>query len=140
MALIPVTRSISIDESELGESFIRASGPGGQHVNTTSTAVQLRFDVRSSPSLPEMVKRRLEEIAGNRLTRDGVIVLTAESERSQQMNRDEVRQRLLAMIREAAMVPKKRRPTRPSRAAKAARVDAKKKRSGVKALRSRVEP
>ncbi|MES2096867.1 MAG: alternative ribosome rescue aminoacyl-tRNA hydrolase ArfB [Pseudomonadota bacterium] len=138
MPMIPVTRSISIDSDELDESFTRSGGAGGQHVNTTDSAVILRFDVASSPNLPEAVKLRLATLAGSRLTNDGVLVLRSEGARSQMINRQEVRERLLELIREATIVPKKRRPTRPSKAAKARRVDAKKGRSTVKAGRGRV--
>jgi len=138
MPLIPVTRSISIDEAELVESATRASGAGGQHVNTTDSAVILRFDVAGSPSLPEAVKARLISLAGARMTGDGVLILRSEGSRSQFENRREVRERLIAMIAEATIVPRKRRPTKPSKAAKAKRVDAKKARSGVKAGRGKV--
>lgn len=138
MPLIPVTRSIAIDSDEIEESFTRAAGPGGQGVNTTDSAVLLRFDVRNSPNLPEAVKTRLEAIAGSRLTREGVLVLRSEGARSQLLNRQEVRERLLDLIREATFVPKKRKPTRPSKAAKARRMEGKAKRSAVKSLRGRV--
>ena len=138
MPTIPVTRSISIDSDELEESFTRSGGAGGQHVNTTDSAVILRFDVASSPNLPEAVKVRLVSLAGSRMTNEGVLVLRSEGARSQLLNRQEVRDRLLDLIREATIVPKKRRPTRPSKAAKARRVDAKKGRSSVKAGRGRV--
>ncbi|GHH07734.1 MULTISPECIES: alternative ribosome rescue aminoacyl-tRNA hydrolase ArfB [Sphingomonas] len=138
MAAIPITRSISIDSDELQESFTRAGGPGGQHVNTTDSAVLLRFDVGASPSLPDAVKNRLAVLAGSRLTRDGVLVLRSEGARSQLLNRQEVRERLVAMIREATIVPKRRRPTKPSKAAKAKRLDGKTKRSSVKSLRGKV--
>jgi ribosome-associated protein len=138
MAAIPITRSISIDSDELVESFTRASGPGGQHVNTTDSAVLLRFDVAGSPNLPEMVKNRLAELAGSRMTREGVLVLRSEGARSQLLNREEVRERLVTLIREATLVPRKRKPTKPSRAAKARRVDEKKGRSAVKAGRGKV--
>jgi ribosome-associated protein len=140
MPAIQITRSIAIDSSELEEKFTRASGPGGQHVNTTDSAVQLRFDVAGSPSLPQAVKDRLTILAGSRMTNEGWIVLTAQGERSQEMNRREIRERLFDLIREATIVPKKRRPTKPSRAAKARRVDSKKLRAKVKGLRGRVEP
>ena len=140
MPAIQITRSIAIDSSELEEKFTRASGPGGQHVNTTDSAVQLRFDVAGSPSLPQAVKDRLAVLAGSRMTNEGWIVLTAQGERSQEMNRREIRERLFDLIREATIVPKKRRPTKPSRAAKAKRVDSKKLRAKVKGLRGRVEP
>lgn len=138
MPRIPVTRSISIDSEELEESFTRASGPGGQHVNTTDSAVLLRFDVGNSPNLPLAVKNRLAVLAGSRLTREGVLVLRSEGARSQLLNRQEVRDRLLDLIREATIIPKKRRPTKPSKAAKAKRMDGKTKRSTVKSLRGRV--
>ncbi|WP_404368583.1 alternative ribosome rescue aminoacyl-tRNA hydrolase ArfB [Sphingomonas sp. MMS24-J45] len=138
MAAIPVTRTISIDSDELEESFTRAGGPGGQHVNTTDSAVLLRFDVGNSPSLPLAVKNRLAVLAGSRMTRDGVLVLRSEGARSQLLNRQEVRERLIDLIREATIVPKRRRPTKPSKAAKAKRVEGKLKRSAVKSLRGRV--
>lgn len=138
MPLIQVTRSIAIDERELEESFTRASGPGGQHVNTTDSAVMLRFDVWGSPNLPDAVKRRLSVLAGSRLSKEGVLTLRGEGARSQEMNRRDVRERLVALIQEATIVPKTRRATKPSRSAKAKRVDAKKGRSAVKAGRGRV--
>lgn len=138
MPAISITRSIAIDEDEIVESFTRSGGPGGQHVNTTDSAVLLRFDVAASPNLPEAVKRRLGELAGSRMTREGVLVLRSEGARSQLVNRQDVRERLIELIRAATIVPKKRRPTKPSKAAKARRVDAKKGRSAVKAGRGRV--
>nr|WP_277923895.1 alternative ribosome rescue aminoacyl-tRNA hydrolase ArfB [Sphingomonas hankookensis] len=137
--MIPITRSISIDSGELVESFTRASGPGGQHVNTTDSAVLLRFDVVASPGLPEAVKHRLAVLAGSRLTKDGVLTLRADASRSQEMNRREVRERLFELIREATIVPKKRRATKPTKASQVRRVDAKKGRSQVKAGRGRVK-
>ncbi|MFS0770715.1 alternative ribosome rescue aminoacyl-tRNA hydrolase ArfB [Sphingomonas sp. 1P08PE] len=138
MVAIPITRSIAIDSDELDESFTRAGGPGGQHVNTTDSAVLLRFDVARSPGLPELVKERLAVLAGSRMTRDGVLVLRSEGARSQLLNRQEVRERLVALIKEATIVPKKRRPTRPTKASQTRRVDAKVKRSSVKAGRGKV--
>lgn len=138
MPRIPVTRSISIDSEEIEESFTRSSGPGGQHVNTTDSAVLLRFDVGASPNLPLVVKNRLAVLAGSRMTREGVLVLRSEGARSQLLNRQEVRDRLLELIREATIIPKKRKPTKPSKAAKAKRMDGKAKRSTVKSLRGRV--
>ncbi len=138
MPLIQVTRSIAIDDREIEESFTRASGPGGQHVNTTDSAVMLRFDVWGSPSLPDMVKQRMSVLAGSRLSKDGVLTLRGDGSRSQEMNRREVRERLVALIQESTIVPKKRRPTKPSRSAKARRVDEKKGRSTVKAGRGKV--
>ena len=116
---------------------MRASGPGGQHVNTTSSAVQLRFDVRRSPSLPEDVRQRLEHLAGRRLTQDGVLVLMEQGERSQKRNREEVLARLVALIREAARRPTPRKKTRPTRASKLRRLDDKKKQGTLKSLRSK---
>lgn len=139
MTAIPVTRSIAIDSDEIVESYTRASGPGGQHVNTTDSAVLLRFDVANSPGLPEAVKYRLAELAGSRLTRDGVLILRSEGARSQLLNRQEVRERLLALIREATIVPKKRRPTKPTKASQKRRVEGKVKRASVKQGRGRVK-
>lgn len=139
MPWLPVTRSIGIDSEELEESFTRSTGAGGQHVNTTDSAVQLRFDVANSPNLPEAVKRRLGALAGRRMTADGVLLLRSEGSRSQAVNRQEVRERLFELIRAATIVPKPRKTTKPSKAAKAKRVDAKKARSGIKAGRGRVQ-
>jgi ribosome-associated protein len=133
--MIRVTDTISIDESELSESFVRSSGPGGQNVNKLSTAVQLRFDVRRSPSLPNDVAIRLFRIAGRRMTKDGVLVITAQRHRTQERNRADARERLIAMIREAATPPAPRRPTKPTRASRRERLDSKKRRSGLKRLR-----
>jgi len=138
MVSIPISRSISIDSDEIVESFTRSSGPGGQHVNTTDSAVLLRFDVANSPGLPDAVKRRLDVLAGSRMTREGILILRSEGARSQLLNRQEVRDRLIALIREATIVPKKRRPTKPSRAAKAKRVDEKKGRASIKAGRGKI--
>jgi ribosome-associated protein len=138
MVAIPITRSISIDSDELSESFTRASGPGGQHVNTTDSAVLLRFDIANSPSLPEAVKYRLAALAGARMSNAGVLTLRSEGARSQLLNRQEVRERLFALIREATIVPKARRPTKPSKAAKAKRVDSKARAGAVK--RGRAKP
>lgn len=139
MPFIPVTRSIGIDSEELEESFVRSTGAGGQHVNTTDSAVQLRFDVANSPNLPDAVKRRLATLAGRRMTAEGVLILRSEGSRSQALNRQEVRERLFELIRAATIVPKPRKATKPSKAAKAKRVDAKKARSGIKAGRGRVQ-
>jgi ribosome-associated protein len=135
--MIPVTETIALDEAELEERFVRASGPGGQHVNKTSTAVELRFDVRGSPSLTDEVKARLEALAGSRLTLDGVLVLFSQGSRSQEMNRQEVRERLLTLIRQAAVRPKRRRPTRPTLASKLRHQEAKIRRGRVKSMRGR---
>lgn len=134
-APIWITGSLTLDPDEIQETFVRAAGPGGQHVNTTSTAVQLRFDVRQSPSLPVVVKQRLERLAGRRLTRDGVLVLVAQSERSQLRNREEALARLVELIREAARPPVPRKKTKVSKAAKRRRVDDKKRHGALKSLR-----
>jgi ribosome-associated protein len=133
--MIRVTDSISIDESELHESFVRSSGPGGQNVNKLSTAVQLRFDVRHSPSLPNDVAVRLMRLAGKRMTKDGVLVLIAQNHRTQERNRAEAQARLIDLIREAAARPVPRRTTKPTKASKQRRIESKKRRSSVKALR-----
>lgn len=135
--MIQVTPSIAIDESELEESFVRASGPGGQHVNKVSSAVQLKFDIRRSPSLPNDVALRLMKLAGSRLTQDGVIVIVAQAQRSQKRNREEARERLLELIRAAAVRPQTRRPTKPTKASKERRLVSKDKRASIKAGRTK---
>ena len=135
--MIQVTDRITIEESELDESFIRASGPGGQNVNKVSSAVQLRFDARTSRSLPNDVSIRLQRLAGSRLTNEGVIVITASRHRSQDQNRDEARERLFDMIREAANPPPPRRATKPTKASRKRRVDSKVKRGHIKKMRSK---
>jgi ribosome-associated protein len=134
--MLRVTDNISIDESELSEAFVRSSGPGGQNVNKVSSAVQLRFDVRASPSLPNDVAVRLMKLAGNRLTKDGVIVIIAQSHRHQERNRADARERLFDLIRQAAVKPVPRRATKVPRAQKRKRIEGKKHRAGIKSLRS----
>ena len=133
--MIRIDDHISIGEEELAESFIRSAGPGGQNVNKLATAVQLRFDARHSPSLPAEVRARLERLAGKRLTRDGVVVITAQRHRTQERNRADALERLVDLIRAAAVRPTPRRPTRPTLGSKLRRLEGKKRRSGVKALR-----
>ena len=134
-ARVRITATLALDPSEIEESFVRAAGPGGQHVNKTSSAVQLRFDVRHSPSLPGDVRHRLERLAGSRLTRDGVLILVAQGERSQKRNREDALARLVALIREAARPPVPRKPTKPTRSSKRRHLDTKKKHGALKALR-----
>jgi ribosome-associated protein len=130
-----VTDTISIDDAELEESFVRSSGPGGQNVNKVSSAVQLRFDVRASPSLPNDVAIRLMRLAGKRLTKDGVIVIVAQSHRDQTRNRADARERLFDLIRDAAVRPVPRRATKVPKAQKRKRVEGKKYRGQIKSLR-----
>ena len=133
--MIRITDAIALDEREIEETFIRSSGPGGQNVNKLATAVQLRFDVRRSPSLPNDVAIRLMSLAGSRLTKDGVIVITAQSHRTQEANRRDARDRLIAMIRQAAVAPVKRRATKPTRASREQRLESKKRRGSIKGMR-----
>jgi ribosome-associated protein len=134
--MIPVTDQISLDEAELDESFLRASGPGGQNVNKVATAVQLRFDAAASPSLPAPVKERLRRVAGRKMTEAGVIVITANRFRTQERNRADALERLIGLIVQATHAPKPRRPTRPTRASKERRLDGKKRRSALKSTRA----
>ena len=135
--MIAITDQIALDDDEITEKFVRASGPGGQHVNKTSTAVELRFDVRNSPSLPEEVKVRLERLAGSRLTQDGVLILFAQGARSQEMNRQEARERLVELVRRALHKPKPRKATKPTYSSRLKRLESKVRRGGVKSLRGK---
>jgi ribosome-associated protein len=130
--MIRVTAEISIEEREIEETFVRSSGPGGQNVNKLATAVQLRFDAGRSTSLPHGVRERLERLAGARLTREGVIVITAQRHRTQARNREDALERLIDLIRRAAITPRPRRPTKPTAGARRRRVEAKKRRSRLK--------
>ena len=133
--MIRITDRISIEERELEERFVRASGPGGQNVNKLSSAVQLRLDVRRSPSLGADTRARLEQLAGRRLTRDGVLVIMAQRHRTQERNRQDALDRLKELIQAASIAPTPRRPTRPTRGSKERRLASKKNRSGIKNLR-----
>jgi ribosome-associated protein len=138
MASIQVTDTISIDENEIAYDFVQASGPGGQNVNKVATAVQLRYNVRQSPSLPPGVRERLEQLAGNRLTQDGVLILEAQRFRSQERNRRDALARLIELVRQAAQKPKRRRKTRPTAASRRRRLESKRRRSQTKKWRRRV--
>ena len=136
--MIHITPTLSIDDSEIEEKFVRASGPGGQNVNKVATAVQLRFDVGRSAAIPGDVRERLKAIAGSRMTADGVLVIDSREFRTQAQNREAARERLVELLRQASIRPKRRRKTRPSGAAKAQRLDSKKRRSTTKQGRRRV--
>ena len=133
--MIRITDDIAIDESEIAENFVRSSGPGGQNVNKLSTAVQLRFDVRHSPSLPNDVAVRLMRLAGKRVTKDGVLVIVAQNHRTQERNRAEALERLVALVQQAAVRPVPRRATKPTKASREKRLEGKKRRSNIKGMR-----
>lgn len=133
--MIEITSTIALAPEEIVETFVRASGPGGQHVNTTASAVELRFDAARSPNLPPDLVERLRGLAGQRMTREGVVIIRAESRRSQAMNRADALDRLVALLREAAVRKRIRRPTRPTLASKQRRLAAKDRRASVKTLR-----
>ncbi|WP_029013688.1 alternative ribosome rescue aminoacyl-tRNA hydrolase ArfB [Niveispirillum irakense] len=136
--MIAITPYISIAEEELQESFLRAGGPGGQNVNKVETAVQLRFDVANSPSLPDWLKQRVRGVAGRKLTAEGVLVLVAQSHRSQERNREDAKARLVEILAKAAERQAPRRPTRPTKASKVRRLDEKGNRAGIKQMRGKV--
>lgn len=133
--MLMITSTLALDESELHETFVRSAGPGGQNVNKVATAVQLRFDVAHSASLPEAVRARLVTLAGKRLSTDGVLLIEARRFRTQEQNREDARARLAALIRQATIAPKARRATRPSKASKERRIETKKSRGQTKKLR-----
>jgi ribosome-associated protein len=133
--MIKITPAISIEESEIQESFVRASGPGGQNVNKVATAVQLRFDVKNSPSLPPDIRQRLIRLAGRRVTEEGELIIEAKRFRTQERNRADAMDRLIQLIRQAAQKPKPRRKTKPSLESKRRRLEAKRRRAEIKRLR-----
>jgi len=138
--MIKITDNIVIDENEIVEEFVRASGPGGQNVNRVATAVQLRFDIVNSASLPEEVRRRLLRLGGSRVTRDGILVIDARRFRTQEQNRRDARERLIVLVRKAVEKPKPRHKTKPTAVSKRKRIEEKRRRSRLKQRRQSVDP
>lgn len=138
--MIHITRAITIDENEIQEYFVRASGPGGQNINKVATAVQLRFDVANSRFLPEEVRIRLSSLAGNRITEDGILIIDARRFRTQRRNREDAIDRLVELIRNAAQRPEIRRKTRPTLASKIRRLESKRRRAESKRIRGPAHP
>jgi len=138
--MIRITRSIAIDDKEIKMDFIHASGPGGQNVNKVATAVQLRFDIKNSPSLSNDICERLIRLAGRRVSREGVLVIQARRFRSQERNRQDAIDRLVKLIKEAVKRPNPRRSTKPTRASKERRLNTKRQRADIKQLRQRISP
>lgn len=136
--MLQITPTVAIDESEIEERFVRSSGPGGQNVNKVSTAVELRFDAARSPSLTEEIRTRLRSLAGSRMTADGMLLIDAREHRTQAANREEARNRLVALVRQATIRPKRRRKTKPTAGSKERRIETKKIRSSTKRHRGKV--
>ena len=138
--MLHINDQIQIEDWELTESFVTASGPGGQHVNKTASAVELRFEAERSPNLPDAVKRRLKRLAGRKWTDEGALILKVQETRSQARNREIARERLTELIQKALVAPKRRIPTRPSKSAQRKRMDKKSQRGQIKSLRGKVDP